>query len=329
MFNGCRTGIGLCVLISLVWTGSGCDKPPAASPRDVLDYVRNGQAGASVRRLDDISQTYVDTVFKAYHAWQDAAQPLAAIADLDTLWAEDAAEWREAAKVTERIKTVFAFLSDGADTPESDVEDRHTTEKEASKGDSTEKKPKSRVQLHEALLRAIDAAPQTLTEQQSDLAARIRAKLGIEATDRWYATIANDYRNLLAFVVKHSNEFDRRHPGLTFTDADTNVRGHELWSRLHKELQAEREADRAFIQTVQTLETKQKSEALEEKQELRRSGLEGENERSRYRELELLVRYYDARKKTAEALEKKLDKKQATPKEDTADDDGAGSASEE
>jgi len=329
MFNGCRTGIGLTLFILLAWAGGGCDSTPAASPRDVLDYIRNGQAGASVRRLDDSSQAYVDAVFKAYRAWEETAEPLAAIADPDALWAEDAAEWRQAAKVTKRIETVFAFLADGVDASGSDEENHDTAEKQAPKGDSKEKKPKSRAQLHEALLRAIDAAPQALTDQQPDLAARIRARMGVEATDRWYATVANEYRNLLAFVIKHSDEFDHRHPGLAFTDADTNVRGHELWSRLHDALQARREVDRAFIQTVQTLEKKQKSEALEEKQQLRRSGLSGESERRRYRELELLVRYYDARFKTAEALEKTLDKKQVTPKDDTAENGGAGSASDE
>jgi len=269
-----------------------CTPPLPTTTQDVRDYVRNAQAHAAVRRLDDIAQNYVDEVYHAFAAYKKAFDPIEKLADEDALWPMDGDQWRDAEKVAERKKTVDEWRADKPD-PE--------------KPDS-----KTRPELLQALSGAIDnvpALPDLTPASDSALVAYITKQLDAGAMEPKYDAIADDYATLLGLVIAHKAALDADGKGLAFKDEQVNAQAANAWRTLHD-----------LVVTTYTKEDLKKAEAdlqedrtdradtIKEKQSLRSKITSDKKVLRRYRELEMLLEYYDARIHSAEADLKRIKK---------------------
>ena len=84
----------------------GCAKPPATTPEDVVDYVRNAVVGAEARRLDDEHQKHVTSVLASYRAWQDECASVQELCESESLWSMESAKWRDTEAVDERLEAL-------------------------------------------------------------------------------------------------------------------------------------------------------------------------------------------------------------------------------
>ena len=99
----------------------GCEQRPATNTDEIFYYVRNGETGAKVRRLDAEAQAYVDAIFAAYMALQTANAPINELDDLDALWALDSEKWRSEKDRSARLKAIQKWQADELDAKKKDA----------------------------------------------------------------------------------------------------------------------------------------------------------------------------------------------------------------
>lgn len=271
---------------------AACAPPLPSTAQDVRDYVRNAQADAAVRRLDDVAQNYVDDFFKAFGAYKKAFDPIEKLADEDALWPMDDAPWRDAEKVAERKKTVDEWL---ADKPDPENPDR-----------------KTRPELLKALSEAIGnvpSLPDLTPASESSLIAYITEQLDAAAMEPKYDAIAGDYATLLGLVTAHEAALDPNGKGLAFKDEQVNAQAANAWRALH-DLVVTKYTETDLKQAEADLENDRtkRADTIKEKQSLRSKITSDKKVLRRYRALEMLLEYYDARIHTAEADLKKINK---------------------
>ncbi|MCZ6698914.1 MAG: hypothetical protein O7D94_08305 [Planctomycetota bacterium] len=292
----------------------GCDAQPPTNSEDVADYVRNARAGGHSRRLDEAAQDYADQVLKAHAAWQKACASIAGISDSDALWKLDGKEWRDAAKVAERLQTVFAFHLGAIEAPAGSADSDSTGKDDPSGNGEDMERVKTHSALYNALRKAVKDVPAGLTGETGELAGRVLQLLEPELGDlenarRRYAEIAAEYRELLMFLLKNAGGIDLAGKGLTFANPAATDEAKRLWSKLNERFKREHDREIASLESILADELELRGAALEEKKALRQRGISSEADRRKMRQLELLVHYYDARQKSAEKRKRKLDQK--------------------
>jgi len=280
-------------IVGSVWLG-GCSRPPATTTQDVLDYVRNAEAGAAVRRLDDEAQAYVERVMGAYGAFHDAFQPVADLASRKALWPLDDAKWRDAEKVAELRDALEKWQDDAPDPAKPSAKTRAQLLSE----------------ITEAIL-AIPSLPDSNPNTDNRMISDIKSRLLADGMSSKYAETARACLELLTAATDHADDFDPKATGLTFQNATLTARVAATWQGLHDRVEEPLEEELAELTERLTREKELRSEALTEKQALRAAITADKNKLRRYRELELLVEYYDARLKAAENREKELEKEAA------------------
>ncbi len=279
---------GLAAVFVAAFSCSGCDAPPPTTTQDVLGYVRNAAAGAEVRRLDQTAQAYVDAVFKAQAAWRTACKAVTSVADVDKLWALNSDEWRDPDVRSDRLKQFRKWLADEPDSEATDV--------------------KTRAQLFAELQSAVAAAPKLPGEGAASLPDNVAAELAYDAERAWLEETACVHETLFAFVDDNADRFDDDKRGLAFQDSETTQVAARLWGKLRDALDQRRRAEIAEIDYLLTTGREERDAAVETKQKLAAAQSTEEYDRRRLRELEILIRYHDARIRQAEARKQELDR---------------------
>lgn len=282
---------GLFVTGWLVAQSTGCAPPPATDQQDLLDTIRNGTVGAEVRRLDDAANAYVRDLFKADHRWSAASAKAEALLNLDSFWARDAAEWRDIEKAKERHQTLGRWLTD--EPVELD-----------------EGKPKvTRREVLAEFDQALTADPGVPGTSAADLAPQVKELLNPHASEAAMAPTIKQYHELLTLVMENAGGFEPGKSGLAFTDPAVAAKAEALWTGLHAQFTADREALVASV-ADRLSAGKAKQEALvKEKQDLLATRPTAEADQRKLRRLELEIKYYDAVIKSAEAAKKRLAQK--------------------
>ena len=309
-----QTSATLAAMVALTAVLTACNKPPATDGQDVLDYVRNGAAGAHVRRLDNVEQKYVDAIFKPYEAWKKANAPIDKIADLDALWEKDSNDWRDADKLASTISSIFAWSVDA--------------KPDGSKEKDEKKKPKRRSEYAVALRTAIANVPASLEAMGDELVARIPQLLspkwdGFDPAVQRYQRVSSAYLQLLAYVLEHSAQFDPSAKGLAFTTSEVTDEALKRWSSLHAMLAQERAAVLSEYESLLTDGKARREEISTDKQALKKGEDSSENVQRQIRALDLLGLHYDARIKAAEKRLRKIKRHQEDKEKEQEERDKA------
>lgn len=291
---------------------TACQPAPSTLPQDIVDYARNASVGADVRRLDAEAQTYVDAVFKAHRAWLETIDPIYAIADIDEFWAVDAKEWRDADELSQRYQVVITYFLSQAPPPAKKEDEKGPSS--SKDGGNEPKKSDDDDALDAAtpylrVLKAIEHVPTSYKQDKDELIAAMLATLEIDPTKAHADRNAGEYRDLLTYVLRHADELDPASAGLSFTNPETTADARELWTRLHTRFERERGEEVGSLEGRIAEDRSRRDEALEAKRELRSEDGDSPERFRRLRDLDLLVRYHDARIKGAEKRKRVLDRK--------------------
>ena len=268
----------------------GCSKPPATTTQDVVDYVRNAEEGAAVRRLDTKAQAYVEHVMGAYGAYDKACKPVADLASRKALWPLDDAKWRDLDKVTKLRDDLEKWTEDAPDPSEPSAKTR----------------PQLLSELSEAIM-DIPSLPDSNTNTESRMIADIKSRLDTDDKTSKYAQVAPAYLELLIAAIDHAEDFDPNATGLAFNSATLTTRVTSAWKDLHDMVEKPLDEELAEMTDRIAGEEVLRATALKEKQSLRSEITTDSDKLGRHRELGLLVEYYDARIKFAERRKKKLE----------------------
>jgi len=289
--NGLNRGLfGLAALASLSF--AACDRPVETRIENVRDYIRNAHVGAAVRRLEPPAQAYVDQVLSAYETYRDAFDPIERLASEEALWPLNDSRWRNAADVEERHELIEAWL---ADTPDADDPDDKT-------------RPELRAELEQAI-ESVPTLPETTAAREAELISFVTSTLDAGSIEPEHEKIARLYRTLTKMAIDHVEAFIPGASGLVFKNESLTARAASTWTELHDlivpyytpEDLAEAEAE------VEELR-ESRAEALERKQALRGQISKSRETLREYRELELLVQYYDAIVRQGESEIKEIEK---------------------
>ncbi len=277
------------VIVACVLFG-GCSKPPATTTRDVRDYIRNAEADAAVRRLDDEAQAYVERVTGAYGAYHKACKPVADLASRKALWPLADAKWRDLDKVTKLRDVLEKWTKDAPDPAEP----------------SSKTRPELLSELSKAIV-DIPSLPDSNPSTESRMIADIKSRLDTDDKSSKYAEVARAYLELLTASIDHGEDFDPKTTGLAFNSATLTTRVTSAWQDLHDMVEEPLEQELAEMTDRIAPEEELRATALKEKQSLRSEITSDSDKLRRHRELGLLVEYYDTRIKFAERRKKKLE----------------------
>lgn len=289
-YDKARLTLMMTAIVASVLFG-GCSKPPATTTQDVADYIRNAEAGAAVRRLDDEAQAYVEHVMGAYGAYGKACKPVADVASREALWPLAHAKWRDSDKVTE--------LRDALKQWQEDVPDPANP--------SSKTRPQLLSELSEAIL-DIPSLPDGNPNTESRMIAGIKTGLVTDDRSSKYAEVARAYLELLTAAIDHAEDFDPKATGLAFNSPTLTTRVTSTWQDLYDMVEKPLDEELAEMTDRIGREEELRATALKEKQSLRPEITRDADKLRRHRELGLLVEYYDARIRTAERRKKKLGK---------------------
>jgi len=268
-----------------------CSKPPPTTTKDVLDYVRNVEAGAAVRRLDNEAQAYIEAVMAAYGAYQAACEPVADLAGRAALWSLPDAMWRDTEEVTKLRDELKKWQADEVDPADASGKTRAQLRSELS-----------------AAITGIPSLPDGNSTTNSRMITEIRSLLDTDSEEARNAEIARAYLELLTAAIDQAGDFDPDATGLAFKTDALTTRVTSSWQKLHDMVEEPLEEELATMTDRIASDQKLRKEALEEKQSIRGQITSDVEKLRRYRELELLVEYYDARIRTAERRIKELEK---------------------
>jgi hypothetical protein len=285
---------------------AGCGDPPRADADDLLQYLRNAEAQANVRRLDPESEAYAEKILEARHAWQTTVAPITDLEELEALWAVDAGEWRDAEAVAKRLKAVTTYL-DGCDASPAPAKPAESATESAGGGES-----KSHAAAYAEIIEAIADVPSHLSSDAARLKGEIPERLKIAAGSAAWQDLARAWDDLLSFVAAHQKDFAAGGQGLTFAHAEDTNAARDKWNRIHARLMADRQAEMARLARLTApldaahpdSARQDRAQHIKRKQDLRAGG--DANDLARARRLELDISYYDTIIKTAEARERRL-----------------------
>jgi hypothetical protein len=301
-FSAHSIGLAICLAAALWLTG--CTDVPPTNTDDIAQYVRNGVAGAKVRRLDPLAQAYVDRVFKHYKQWHEQCADIAELADLDALKPRDHEHWRDATIVADRIESITKWL---ADEPENTSDAKNITDGTQPPEQDDPDRPKTRSELLADLSDAIADVPAVPVGSVTDLDDVVRVELNVSATESTYQRIASQHKALYEFVADNQSSFDSEADGLVFEDTDVTASANVLWDELHQTLSSMREHEISIVSELLSQGIVERERVLESKRDLRDVGLNDETARRTFRALELTIEHYDTRIKWAEKRQRGYD----------------------
>lgn len=276
----------------------GCSKPPATTTQDVVDYIRNAEADAAVRRLDDEAQAYVERVTGAYGAYHKACKPVADLASRKALWPLADAKWRDLDKVTKLRDVLEKWTKDAPDPAKPSAKTR----------------PELLSELSKAIM-DIPSLPDSNPSTESRMIADIKSRLDTDDKSSKYAEVARAYLELLTASIDHGEDFDPKTTGLAFNSATLTTRVTSTWQELYNMVEKPLDEELAEMTDRIAGEEELRATALKEKQSFRSEITSDADKLRSYRELGLLVEYYDARIKFAERRKKELGKEASSKSE--------------
>lgn len=272
---------GACIMAAtLMFQTAGCTEPPTTTADEVVDYVRNGVAGAKVRRLDPNAQQYVDQLFAAYREAQKSLAPVQSLAEPAALWKADSPNWQSSEREEFQAK-IDKWLTDEA--------------------------REERAQAISALEDAIEKFPPSLAVDVDVYTKEIAELMQPAGDESELEPIARQYAELLTLVSENQDKLVPDE-GLRFSDEALSSGGHREHERL-KTMLTEYYGDdlddtQARIKELETV----RDELIDEKKALRSSAVMSKEELRRFRHLELIVDYYDVKIKGLEDKAKVLRK---------------------
>ena len=259
----------------------GCKETPPTNADEVLDYVRNASVGAQVRRLDPKAQAYVDGVYKAVRAFEGMMDVAGTMQDPSSFWEMDSKNWRDMSKVEELLESITKWEGGAAEREElaSKIMPAILDEPTLPGGIETRDGPLNRAVRQYLDLDGIDALEQY-------------------ATPSSVVDLAKKYRSLLEFCQKNAASLDPKTEGLDFTSDDLDQKATQLWNDIHSSI--EKSYDLEALNASLAEQKALSKQFVEEKQAIRKEGLDDPERFRAYRSLELRVFYHDQRAKSIE-----------------------------
>lgn len=274
-----RTAFALLLPLLTASLTGGCAKPPATTPEDVVDYMRNAVVGAEARRLDDEHQEHATRVLAAYRAWEKRCVPMQKLCEPESLWPMDGSEWRDRGAVGKRTEIVELLI----DTP-LEVNDPPATAKPS----------------EQDIVNAIARTPYA-----PEIKSRLEAIL-IKADERLLQSVATNYFALFSEIEKNNKSFVFAE-GLSFSDPRVTETVRAQWRATKQAIDAYHKHRSDYVRDVLAEHPGKRDAAIDEKRTLYAMANPSQDRIHARRRLDVLVRYYDATIKSAEREKNKLE----------------------